>query len=108
MKRGSWFLIGVSLLIGISTCMTADTTIHGLNKLALFLLLCVFVLHQRYRDGQWNIGKYMTAIVLFLCRALGFLGCPSDTESGSSNPSTTGNTKMWYGFLQESARLCRL
>ena len=76
MKRGSWFLIGVSLLIGISTCMTADTTIHGLNKLALFLLLCVFVLHQRYRDGQWNIGKYMTAIVLFLCRALGFLGCP--------------------------------
>ena len=76
MKRGSWFLIGVSLLIGISTCMTADTTIHSLNKLALFLLLCVFVLHQRYRDGQWNIGKYMTAIVLFLCRALGFLGCP--------------------------------
>lgn len=75
-KRGSWFMIAVSLLIGISTCMTADTTIHSLNRLALFLLFCVFVLHQRYSDRQWNIGKYMIAIVLFLCRALGFLGCP--------------------------------
>lgn len=75
-KGGSWFLIGMSLLIGISTCMTADTTIHGFNKLALFLLFCVFVLHQRYRDGRWNIGKYMGAIFMFLCRALGFLGCP--------------------------------
>lgn len=76
MRSGSWFIAAVSLLIGISTCMTADTTIHCLNKLALFLLFCVFVLHQRYRDGQWNIGKYMIAIVIFLCRALWFVGCP--------------------------------
>ena len=75
MKRGSWFLIGVSLLIGISTCMTADTTIHSLNKLALFLLLCVFVLHQRYRDGQWNIGKYMGAIVTYLLSSCCCIGC---------------------------------
>lgn len=101
-------MIGVSLLIGISTCMTADTTIHGLNKLALFLLLCVFVLHQRYRDGQWNIGKYMTAIVLFLCRALGFLGCPFRHGTRFLKSIHNRKYKMWYGFLPESARLCQL
>lgn len=75
-KRLSWFVAAVSVLIAASTCATASPVIHDLNRTALFLLFIVFVLHQFYDDVAWNIGKYMISIIIFLVQAVGFISCP--------------------------------
>ncbi len=64
MKKGSWFLLTTALLVGISTCRTADSFIIFINGIALLLLGFIFSLHQFYEDKTWNIGKYLSSIFL--------------------------------------------
>lgn len=78
LKKGSWFLAGVSVLLAVSTCRTENFVIFWLNQWALLLLGAVFVLHQSYEDRSWNIGKYMASICIYLFRALGSIGYPFD------------------------------
>lgn len=75
-KRGSVFLIVVSVLISISTCRTANGFIIFFNKQAVILLWWVFWLHQFYDDRNWNIGKYFSAIVMLVIHTIGMLGYP--------------------------------
>lgn len=69
-KKGSWFLLAVAMLLGISTFLTADPFLHFFNKLALILLGAVLALHQFYNDKSWNIGKYSVAIFLYFWHSL--------------------------------------
>lgn len=75
-KRLSYFIMAVSFLLGITSCLTASGLLLYFNRMALFLLACVFVLHQFYNDDTWNIGKYVSSVVVFLCYALGCIGYP--------------------------------
>ena len=75
-KRGSWFLLGSAILLGIGTCRTAEWALIAANGLALVLLGCVFGIHQFYEDAGWNIGKYLSSILLYLLHALGQLPLP--------------------------------
>ena len=75
-KRGSWFLIGTAILIGASTCRTADPFLVHLNGVALVLLGCVFAIHQFYDDCTWNIGKYLSSVFLYLCQCAGSVPVP--------------------------------
>lgn len=46
-KRDSYLLAAVSLLIGFSTCFTGNMAVgYYMNRLALILLFCIFILHQ--------------------------------------------------------------
>lgn len=69
-KRESWFLIAAAVLLGISTCRTADSMLIMFNKTAEFLLAVIFVIHQFYDDRSWSIGKYLSAMAVCLCCAL--------------------------------------
>lgn len=69
-KRESWFLIAVAVLLGISTCRTADSMLIMFNKTAEFLLAVIFVIHQFYDDRSWSIGKYLSAMAVCLCCAV--------------------------------------
>lgn len=76
-KRGSLCLAVLSFLIGLSTCFTANMIVgYHMNRLALMLLFCIFVLHQFHQDTQWNIGKYVSSIALYLVQAIGMLYIP--------------------------------
>lgn len=75
-KRESYVLIGISVIIGVSSCRTADVFFTFYNKVALLLLWSVFWMHQFYEDGTWNIGKYMGSIVLLWGQMLSTLGYP--------------------------------
>lgn len=75
-KKGSWFLLAIAMLIGISTFLTANPFIHFFNKVALILLCAVFALHQCYNEKHWNLGKYSASILLFFCQALAALPIP--------------------------------
>lgn len=76
MKKGSWFLLAAALLIGLSTCRTADEFLITFNGIALVLLGCVFALHQFYDDTSWNIGKYMASVFCYLFQAVGAASFP--------------------------------
>lgn len=75
-KRESYVLVGISLLIGISTCRTANGFFIFYNKIALLLLGVVFWIHQFYEDREWNIGTYAAAIVLFCGHVISTVACP--------------------------------
>ena len=66
-KNGSIYLAVLSFFIGLSTCFTANMTVgYNMNRLALVLLFCIFVLHQFHQDSRWNIGKYVASIAIYL------------------------------------------
>lgn len=75
-KNLSYFIMVISFLLGITSSLTASGLLLSLNRAALFLLACVFVLHQFYGDEKWNIGKYVSSVIVFLCYALGCIGYP--------------------------------
>ena len=76
-KKDSYLLAAVSLLIGLSACFTGNMAVgYYMNRLALILLFCIFILHQCHQDNKWNIGKYMASIVLYLAQAMGMVLYP--------------------------------
>lgn len=75
-KKWSYYLAALSLLISISTCRTASYFFIFFNKQAVLLLWWVFWLHQFYEDDAWNIGKYFCTIFQFLFRIVCALGYP--------------------------------
>lgn len=75
-KRESYVLVGISVLIGISTCRTANGFFIFYNKIALLLLAVVFWIHQFYEDRDWNIGTYAAAMVLFCGHVISMVASP--------------------------------
>lgn len=75
-KRGSYYLAVISVLISFSSCRTASYFLLFFNKQAVLLLWWVFWLHQFYQDDAWNIGKYFSAIFQFLFRVICAIGYP--------------------------------
>lgn len=75
-KTGSLLIMGASLLLGVSTCLTGSGMLNVMNRAAIFMLFCVFILHQCYNDRAWNIGKYVGSILMYLLQALVFVWCP--------------------------------
>lgn len=63
LKKDSWFYVVSIELFGISSCLTGDTKILLMNKLALIFLVIVFLLHQMYDDKQWNFSDYFRNIL---------------------------------------------
>lgn len=96
-KKGSLFLAAVSFLIGLSVCFTANMTVgYYMNRLALWLLFCIFILHQFHRDSKWNIGKYAVSLVVYLAEALGMIYFPFTHLAGyvKSTKSTKYKTAL--------------
>ena len=75
-KTGSLLIMGASLLLGVATCLTGSRMLNAMNRVAVFMLFCVFILHQCYNDRAWNIGKYMGSILMYLLQTLVFVWCP--------------------------------
>lgn len=57
-KKGSLFYIAAIFLLGFSIFLTDDWKITMMSKLAIIILLVVFVLHQFYDDFKWTFLKY--------------------------------------------------
>ena len=75
-KRESLLISGAAVLIGISTCLTGDYFLIGLNKIAVFLLMCIFMLHQFYDDRLWNLEKYVKSLLVFIVTSISLLFYP--------------------------------
>ena len=62
-KKDSAFYIISIILLGISNCVTSSPQILSINKLGIFLLSFVLILHTVYNDQAWNVPKYCMAIL---------------------------------------------
>lgn len=47
------------LLLGVSTCLTANGFFHFFNKVAIVMLFSSAMLHQLYEDGKWQFPVYL-------------------------------------------------
>lgn len=103
-KKDSWFPAGISVLMSASMCLSANNLLHVFTRLALLLLLAVFLIHQFYDDLSWNIGKYVSAIAVYLCTTVLSFPIPfrhAASYAGGQSKSRTGKT-----ILLAAAGIC--
>lgn len=103
-KKDSWFPAAVSLLLSISMCLTASRLLHFYSRLAIVLLLAIFLIHQFYEEYTWDIGKYMCAIVKYIFTTVLSFGVPF-RHAVRYTGSRTGS-KRGKNFLMAAAGLC--
>ncbi len=61
-KKDSVFYIVSMILMGISNCLTGSQPILIFNKLGIFLLAFILMIHTFYLDKGWNLPKYLGAL----------------------------------------------
>ena len=66
LKRDSVFYIISIILLSVSTCLTDNTWIIWFNKIGIWLLFGIMVLHNSYEDKEWKFTKYLGCMYLFL------------------------------------------
>lgn len=64
-KKSLFFYFGGMMLLGISTCLTANDGIHLFNAAGILLLICTAMVHQMYEDSRWSFPVYITRLLVF-------------------------------------------
>ena len=75
-KKGSLFYVISIILLGISNCCTTSVPLLEMNKLGIFLLSFILMLHTIYQDTNWNLPKYITAILRTILNSIACLFSP--------------------------------
>ena len=75
-KKGSLFYVISIILLGISNCCTTSVPLLKMNKLGIFLLSFILMLHTIYQDTNWNLPKYMAAILRTILNSITCLFSP--------------------------------
>lgn len=75
-KKDSYFLIVVSVLIGAANCRSSSDFFVFFNRAALILLNAVFWIHQCYQEESWNIGKYTSAVGQLMVQIVSLIFVP--------------------------------
>lgn len=73
LKSDSYFQIAVMILLGISTFLTGNVYIIGMNYFGFFLMLVAWLLHHFEEDQNWDFSKHLLEIVRAVFGALGCL-----------------------------------
>ena len=58
-RRDNGIVLGMMVLLGISTVLTGNEWIGWMNDLIIFVLLVGILLHNFAQDAGWNFGKYL-------------------------------------------------
>ena len=75
-KKDSLFYMISIILLGISNCCTTSVPLLEINKLGIFLLSFILMLHAVYQDTNWDLPKYMTAILRTILNSIACLFSP--------------------------------
>lgn len=74
-KRTVFYFAGM-LLLGGSTCLTANGFFHFFNAAGILLLFMDGMAYQLYDNKSWEFGEYVKYFFLFIGKWLGALRCP--------------------------------
>lgn len=58
-KKGSKLYMLAILLLGVSTFLTGNLIIIWCNKLAVWILFGILLLHDGYEDQNWTVFRYV-------------------------------------------------
>ncbi|MBD5457683.1 MAG: DUF4173 domain-containing protein [Lachnospiraceae bacterium] len=75
-KKDSLFYMISVFLLGISNCCTDSPQLLFMNKLGIFLLTFILILHTVYYDIGWNLPKYLGAILRTIGSSIACLFSP--------------------------------
>ncbi len=75
-KKDSLFYVISVLLLGVSNCCTDSPQLLWMNKLGIFLLTFILILHTVYYDTGWNLPKYLGAILRTIGSSIACLFSP--------------------------------
>ena len=97
-KKDSVFYVIAILLLGTSTFCTDNSYIISMNKAGIFVLFFVLMIHNFYRDSQWNFSKYMKSIFQTIFGSIGVIGRPiSDFSLSMKSRKEEKENKQTYG-----------
>ena len=71
LKKDSAFYIISMILLSVSTCLTDNAWIIWFNKIGIWLLFGILVLHNSYEDREWKFTKYLGSMYLFFFHIIG-------------------------------------
>lgn len=96
-KKDSLFYVISIVLLGISNCCTDSPQLLWMNKLGIFLLSFILILHTVYYDAEWNLPKYLGAILRTMGKTITCLFSPlSDLTSFYDAQKQKKNDKKDY------------
>lgn len=103
-KRNSRFYMAGLLLFGISICLTDNPVILLINKLGIWLLSGVLLLHNADEDRSWSVFRYVTELLGLFGKTIGnlFSVFSEIRESQKKKQKSDGekkNGKMIYVLL---------
>lgn len=64
LKKMSYFMAAVIILLGISCCITNNGFIIFCNYVGILLMIEMLLIHNFYEDKHWNISKYVSAFII--------------------------------------------
>lgn len=99
-RRDNGIVLGMIVLLGISTVLTGNEWIGWMNDLIIFVLLVGILLHNFAQDTEWNFGKYLAEIVAAVCGAVCFIGKPfADGGAFYRSKKTRESHAGWYVLI---------
>lgn len=99
-KKGSFLYVISIFLLGISNCCTNSGPLLRMNKLGIFFLTFVLILHTVYHDKNWNFPKYLGAILRTMGSAVTCIFSPfTDGVAFMRNKKQTVNIDKKYSQM---------
>ena len=99
-KKDSSFYVISLMLLGISTFCTDAENIIFINKIGIFVLSFVLMIHNFCMDEHWNFSKYISSICELVLGSVGTIGRPfSDLHlfmTARKEQGKTTNSKVKY------------
>ncbi len=76
LKQSTILYYGASLLLGLSSSLTANVTIQTLNTLGTILLLNLSILHQLHEDSRWEFAEHIGKMIAMLFYGIAAIPLP--------------------------------
>ena len=74
-KDSAWYFAGI-VLLGVSTCLTANGFFHFFNILGILLLFMAAMVHQFYNDSEWGFAEYVKKFFILAGTCIASAGDP--------------------------------
>lgn len=100
LKKDSILYMGGILLLGISTFLTADARIVGMNRAGILILTISFLLHQFFDDRNWTFGRYAAYVIGSVFGCISEISAPlRDLSVYQKTRGKEGDHKLIYVFI---------
>lgn len=92
-QKNTWLYIAGMMLLGISSVRTMNTFFIFFNYIGIMLLFVVMMIHQFYRDKEWNFQTYFANLFILFGTCVSSIRYPFQHTSKKIMGNTTKTRK---------------